>query len=132
MTRACLKLQQGAVSCPPWDDFSFSGFSVVPASVGDLPSRSRLVYQEYCGNDHRRQESNEKQFARRIMYMRQNFCFFPLLSPKYCKYTITTIINSNDFTSFSPIPDAQIPRNKSSDDKTNTDEADRGNRVQEI
>lgn len=44
------------------------------------------------------------------------FSFHFSLSPKYCKYTITTIINSNDFTSFSPFPNAQIPRNKSSND----------------
>jgi hypothetical protein len=55
-------------------------------------------------------------FARRIMYVAKKllFFFFPLLSlslySKYCKYTITTIINSSDFTSFSPFPGAQIPK----------------------
>jgi len=46
-----------------------------------------------------------------------SFHFFP----KYCKYTITTI-NNNDSLHFSPIPDAQIRRNKKSNDKANDDQ----------
>jgi hypothetical protein len=45
-------------------------------------------------------------------------------SSKYCKYTITTIINSNDSLHFLPFPMLRSQRNKNSNDKTNTDEAE--------